>query len=108
VPSFKFTILSLKGKVFEGQVESAALPGLEGRFSVHAHHAPMIAAVVPGLTRVLDGAGEHLYFTANGYVEVTRDETTLLVGMAHKAGSVEEAKTLQAEHAAVLASWLAP
>lgn len=106
--SYKFTILSLKGRVFEGSVESAAMPGLQGRFAVLAGHAPMIAAVVPGLTEVRDSAGAtHLFFTANGYAEVTREETTLLVGLARKAATAEEARAMQAEHAEVLASWLA-
>ena len=104
MPLFKLTVLSLRGKVYEGEAESVALPGLQGRFSVLAHHAPMIAALAAGASTVRDAAGEHLFFTSSGYAEVTREEVVVLVGMAQKVASMDEVASLRSEHEQLLSS----
>lgn len=92
MPTFAFSILSPRGKAFEGPVTSVSAPGLLGGFGVLAGHAPMIAAVQPGLTVVQTESATEYYFTGEGVVEVNRDETLVLVDEAEKVDSADAAK----------------
>ncbi len=86
--SYRFSILSPGGKVFEGDAESVSAPGVMGRFGVLPHHATMIAAVQPGLTTARISDEERFFYTGNGLLEVTRSEVIMLV---EEAASVENA-----------------
>ena len=92
MPTFAFSILSPRGKAFEGPVTSVSAPGALGGFGVLAGHAPMIAAVQPGLTEVQTESGKEFYFTGEGVVEVNRDETLVLVDEAEKVESAAAAQ----------------
>lgn len=90
--TFAFSILSPRGKAFEGPAASVSAPGVLGGFGILAGHAPMIAAVQAGLTVVQTESGTEYYFTGEGVVEVNRDETLVLVDEAEKVDSAEAAK----------------
>ena len=94
MPTFPFSILSPRGKACEGPATSVSAPGALGGFGVLAGHAPMIAAVQAGLTTVVGEGQTTHYFTGEGVVEVTREETIMLVDEAEKVDSVEAAKAL--------------
>lgn len=97
--TFQFSILSPGGKVFDGEVEYVSAPGVAGGLGILARHAPMIAAVHPGLTTIkLDGA-TRLFYTGDGVLEVSRDETLLLVEEARPVESADEIKELLAKSA---------
>ncbi|MCZ7593277.1 MAG: F0F1 ATP synthase subunit epsilon [Kiritimatiellae bacterium] len=91
---FQFSILSPGGKAYEGEAEYVSAPGLSGGLGILARHAPMIAAVEPGVTTVkLDGE-TRFFYTGSGVLEVARDETLLLVDEVRPVGSADEAKEL--------------
>ena len=94
MPTFPFSILSPRGKTFEGVVESLSLPGADGGFGVLDGHAPMIAAVKPGVTTIKTEHGSEYYFTGEGVMEITREEKVLLVDEAEKVESEEAARKL--------------
>ena len=96
--TFTLTIVSPQGKVFEGDAESLIVPGFEGEMGVLAHHAPMIAFLKLGVTKVKTGAGpEQVFVTGEAVLEVERNEVNVLADLAVKADSVEAAKTVIAE-----------
>ena len=92
--TFPFSILSPRGKAFEGEAESLSLPGADGGFGVLAGHTPMIAAVKPGVTTVQTERGTEHYFTGEGVMEITRNEKVLLVDEAEKVATEEAGRTL--------------
>jgi F-type H+-transporting ATPase subunit epsilon len=87
MPTFEFSILSPRGKAFEGAATAVSAPGSQGGFGLLAGHAPMIAAVQPGLTKVEADGKTEFYFTGEGVMEVTRRESILLVDEAEKVDS---------------------
>lgn len=91
--SFLLRITTPDGCAFEGAVESVVAPGLTGSFGVLARHAPMISALRRGILRAQEpGTGATRYFvTADGVLEVTRAEVSILTGAAVCAGSRDEA-----------------
>ena len=94
MPTFSFSILSPRGKSFEGPVGSVRANGALGGFGILANHAPMIAAVQPGLTTVHTSGGEEHYFTGEGVMEVSHHEAILLVDEAEKVEGAAAAQEL--------------
>lgn len=92
--SYKLFILSPAGKAFDGEAESVVAPGAQGDLGVLAHHAPMIAALRPGVTTVKTAHGPSVFFTGEGVIEVGRDEVVLLVDEAVKTDDAAAAKEL--------------
>lgn len=92
MPTFAFSILSPRGKAFEGPAQSVSAPGTLGGFGLLAGHTPMIAAVQPGLTKVEAEGRTELFFTGEGVMEVTRQESVLLVDEAERVESAEAAQ----------------
>ena len=93
--SYQVTIVSPRGKVFEGAVTYLVAPCSEGEIGVLVHHAPMIAALRRGLARLVTEAQETLHFVLGaGTVEICKNEVVLLVDTAEKAEDEAEAKAL--------------
>ncbi len=95
--TFKFSILSPGGKVFEGDAEHVSAPGALGGFGVLPGHAPMIAAVQPGLATVRSGGVEKPFYTGEGVLEVSQSEVVMLVDEAHAVEQASDARALVAE-----------
>lgn len=98
MPTFKLIIVSPRDKVFDQEADSLVAPGTEGEFGVLAHHAPMIALVKRGITKVTADGATRLFVTGGGYVEVAHDEVSMLVDYAARAESIDDAKAKLQEH----------
>lgn len=94
---YRFSILSPGGKAFEGDAQYVSAPGVMGGLGVLAGHAPMIAAVQPGLCTVKTSTGVCLFYTGNGVLEVSRDEVLLLVDEAQAVENADKVKELLAK-----------
>lgn len=94
MPTFPFSILSPRGKSFEGTVAAVRAPGAMGGFGILAGHAPMIAGVQPGLTSISTDTGTELFFTGEGVMEVSHHEAILLVDEAEKVEGAAAANAL--------------
>ena len=56
-PLFSISVVTPEGAVFEGDAEMLIVPGAAGEIGVLARHAPLIATLKAGSTRVQ--VGEH-------------------------------------------------
>lgn len=76
------------------QVNQVVVPGVDGEFGVLVNHAPLIAALRPGVVRVLDGSGkiEKRILVSGGFVEVTSERCTVLATIAHDFDKVDRAE----------------
>jgi F-type H+-transporting ATPase subunit epsilon len=98
VAQFKLTIVSPRDKVFDQDADMLIAPGSEGEFGVLANHAPMIALVKHGVTRVTVDGQERIFFTGEGFVEVSHNAVSMLVDHAEKTDTLDQARTMLAEH----------
>ncbi len=87
---FNLSILTPEGVAYEGKVRSVIAPGNDGYFGVLKDHAPMIAAIIPGGLKVING-GEEYYAVSSGFVEVQANQVNFLADHAEKASSNEDA-----------------
>jgi len=76
----QLVILTPDKELFHGKVKSVNVPALDGRFEVLNNHAPIVAALGKGEVRYQLTKGEKKSLQIeNGYIEVLRNEVSLLV-----------------------------
>jgi F-type H+-transporting ATPase subunit epsilon len=92
---FDLSLVTPDGPAFEGEVEMLVVPGAAGEIGVLARHAPLIATLKAGSTRVyLDRASENVkeYATGPGFFKVETDRAIALVDDAVLADEIDEAR----------------
>ena len=107
-PKFDVSLVTPDGAVYEGEAEMMIVPGAAGEIGVLARHAPLIATLKAGSTRIHLGGAEVLEFaTGPGFFTVQRDRAIALVDDAVGAKEIDDARaqaqleTAQAELAKV-------
>lgn len=94
MPTFKLSILSPSGKAFDGEADSVTVPGREGNLGVLYQHAPMIAALRPGISTAKTDGQVAVFYTGEGVIEVSHGEVILLVDEAERVEKAEDASHL--------------
>jgi F-type H+-transporting ATPase subunit epsilon len=85
-----FDLVSPEKLLFTGNVRQVDLPGAEGDFGVLAEHAPLIAALRPGVLVIHEQTGEQLRIVIHGgFAEVTPSGLTVLADAAVPADEVD-------------------
>ncbi|WFU72880.1 MULTISPECIES: F0F1 ATP synthase subunit epsilon [unclassified Bradyrhizobium] len=85
--TFHFDLVSPERLAFSGEVDQVDVPGWEGDFGVLAGHAPLVAAVRPGILTIIAGGRKQKVIVTGGLAEVSDDRLTVL---ADVATSIEE------------------
>jgi F-type H+-transporting ATPase subunit epsilon len=92
---FDVSLVTPEGPAFEGEAEMMVVPGAAGEIGVLARHAPLIATLKAGSTRVyLDRASENVkeFATGPGFFKVETDRAIALVDDAVLADEIDEAR----------------
>ena len=98
---FRLKILTLEKSAYDADVKSIVVPGLDGYFGVLAHHAPLIAALQPGMLTVKDAQGvESIYAVSGGFLEVSGNVATLLADAIEQACDIDLARAEAAKQKA--------
>ena len=94
--TFSFELASPARLVFSGEVEQVDIPGAEGDFGVLAGHAPLVAALRPGILTIRESGGVKRLFVRDGFAEVNPTGLTVLAEVATPVEEIE-AGALQKE-----------
>ncbi len=73
------TIISPERRLYEGEAESVALPGVVGNFAVLKGHAPLVSELTAGEVVVLTPQGKKVYVVESGFAEIRNNKVTALV-----------------------------
>ncbi|HEV8460074.1 MAG TPA: ATP synthase F1 subunit epsilon [Gaiellaceae bacterium] len=88
---FSVSLVTPDGPAFEGDAEMVIVPGAAGEIGVLARHAPLIATLKAGSTRVHVSETEILEFaTGPGFFQVLQDRAIALVDDAVKADDIDD------------------
>jgi len=91
--TFSISVVTPDGPAYEGDAEMIIVPGAAGEIGVLARHAPLIATLKAGSTRVHPAEGEVLEFaTGPGFFQVLNDRAIALVDDAVEAGKIDDAR----------------
>jgi F-type H+-transporting ATPase subunit epsilon len=94
VATFDVSLVTPDGPVYEGEIEMLIVPGADGEIGVLARHAPLIAMLNAGSTRVhVKRETEVLEFaTGPGFFKVEQDRALALVDDAVDARQIDDAR----------------
>ena len=90
--TFHFDLVSPEKLLFSGEVDQVDIPGAEGDFGVLANHAPVVAAVRPGILTVIAGNSKQKIIVLGGLAEVSEKGLTVLADTATSIEELDRAK----------------
>jgi F-type H+-transporting ATPase subunit epsilon len=90
--TFHFDLVSPEKLAFSGEVDQVDVPGWEGDFGVLAGHAPVVAAVRPGILTIISGGTRTKVIVLGGLAEVSDDRLTVLADVATSIEEVDRAE----------------
>jgi F-type H+-transporting ATPase subunit epsilon len=90
--TFHFDLVSPEKLAFSGEVDQVDVPGTEGDFGVLAGHAPVVAAVRPGILTVTTGGSKQKIIVLGGIAEVSEKGLTVLAEVATSIDELDRAK----------------
>ncbi|HKT44473.1 MAG TPA: ATP synthase F1 subunit epsilon [Gaiellaceae bacterium] len=94
-PKFSISVVTPEGPAFEGEAEMIVVPGAAGEIGVLARHAPLVAMLNAGSTRIyLDMDTEEIrtFATGPGFFQVLEDRAIALVDDAVGAKDIDKAR----------------
>src|SRR5215216_1853211 len=91
---FSVALVTPDGPAYEGDAEMIIVPGQIGEIGVLARHAPLIATLKAGSTRIHPGEGADVleYATGPGFFQVLNDRAIALVDDAVLAAEIDDAR----------------
>ena len=91
--TFHFDLVSPEKLAFSGEVDQVDIPGVEGDFGVLAGHAPVVAAIRPGILTVTTSGGTHeKIIVLGGLAEVSEKGLTVLADVATSIQELDRAR----------------
>ena len=90
--TFHFDLVSPEKLAFSGEVDQVDIPGFEGDFGVLAGHAPVVAALRPGILTVTTGGSKQKIIVLGGLAEVSEKGLTVLADVATSLDEVDHAQ----------------
>jgi F-type H+-transporting ATPase subunit epsilon len=90
--TFHFDLVSPEKMAFSGEVDQVDVPGAEGDFGVLAGHAPVVAAIRPGILTVITGGAKQKIIVLGGLAEVSEKGLTVLADVATSIEELDRAR----------------
>ena len=91
--TFSISLVTPEGAAFEGEAEMLVVPGADGEIGVLARHAPLVALLNAGSTRIYrDRQSEDVleFATGPGFFKVEQDRALALVDDAVDARHIDD------------------
>jgi F-type H+-transporting ATPase subunit epsilon len=100
-PKFDVALVTPDGPVYDGEAQMLIVPGAAGEIGVLARHAPLVATLKAGSTRVHLGDNEIVEFaTGPGFFKVELDRALALVDDAVNVKEIDDERARQQLEAA--------
>jgi F-type H+-transporting ATPase subunit epsilon len=91
--TFDLSLVTPDGPAFEGEAEMVVVPGAAGEIGVLARHAPLVATLKAGSTRVYESVDDDRmveFATGPGFFKVELDRAIALVDDAVAAKEIDD------------------
>ena len=76
-------------QVAESSVDMVLAPSVFGQIGILPNHAPLLAALGPGVVELQAARATDRFFVAGGFVEVERDRVVILAESAESVESID-------------------
>ena len=94
--TFHFDLVSPEKLAFSGEVDQVDVPGVEGDFGVLAGHAPVVAAIRPGILTITAGGTHQKIIVLGGLAEMSDKGLTVLADVATSMADLDRARFAEA------------
>ncbi len=76
----KLTVSKVDAPIFDGEVESVIVPGIDGEMEILAHHTALISPLKSGAITIKKAGGEsETHEIESGTLEVSDNHATVLI-----------------------------
>jgi F-type H+-transporting ATPase subunit epsilon len=86
--------------VFEDEVDSVNVPGVEGELGILPHHAPLVSTLGYGELRIRKGGTEESFAIVGGFVQVRPDKVVVMAETADLAAEIDLERAQEARREA--------
>jgi F-type H+-transporting ATPase subunit epsilon len=86
--------------VYEDEVDSVNVPGIEGELGILPHHAPLVSILGFGELRIRKGGAEESFAIVGGFVQVRPDKVVVMAETADLAAEIDLEKAEEARREA--------
>ena len=86
--------------VYEDEVDSVNVPGIEGELGILPHHAPLLSILGFGELRIRKGGAEESFAIVGGFVQVRPDKVVVMAETADLAAEIDLEKAEEARREA--------
>ena len=100
--TFDVSLVTPEGSAFEGEAEMLIVPGADGEIGVLARHAPLVAMLKAGSTRVHIRRGQDVreFATGPGFFKIEQDRALALVDDAVDVDDIDAVRAQEQLEAA--------
>jgi F-type H+-transporting ATPase subunit epsilon len=86
--------------VYEDEVDSVNVPGIEGELGILPHHAPLLSILGFGELRIRKGGAEESFAIVGGFVQVRPEKVVVMAETADLAAEIDLEKAQEARREA--------
>jgi len=87
--TFKFELVSPERLVMSADADQVILAAAAGQMTVLPGHAPVVAALQPGVIEIMTGGKVRRVFVGGGFAEIDPERLTVLAEKAIDAGDLK-------------------
>ena len=85
----QITVLTPDREIFEGDIQSVKVPGVQGAFQVLKNHAPIVSSLEAGEVTLVTGQGDYTYFDQQSRTEKVGSQSGVELRFSIKGGFIE-------------------
>lgn len=98
---FELSVVSAEKKIFNGNVVSVRVTGIDGELGVYAGHTPLLTSIKPGMVKyTLESGKEEFIYVSGGFLEVQPTIVTVLADIAIRGEELDQQRILAAKRKA--------
>jgi F-type H+-transporting ATPase subunit epsilon len=98
--TLKLEIVTPSAKIFSEDVEMVTLTGIDGEMGILPQHMPLMTQLASGEIHARKDGQSIFLAVGEGFIQVTREQVSILTDMAIKADDIDEAKAEEARQKA--------
>ncbi len=98
---FELSVVSAEKEIFNGNVVSVRVTGIDGELGVYAGHTPLLTSIKPGMVKyTLEDGKEEFIYVSGGFLEVQPAIVTVLADVAIRGEELDQQRILAAKRKA--------
>ena len=98
--TIRLEIVTPERLVYEDDVDTVTLPGIEGELGVLPHHAPLVTTLGLGELRIRKAGSEEDFAIVGGFLQVRPDRVVVMAETADMASEIDLEKAQEARREA--------